>query len=295
MGSAMAKHLVSCNVNLVLYNRTLSKAEEVVASLSTSHPDAPAPMVCGSPAQAVSDSPIVVLMVSDFRAASAVLGLLPEKSLEGKVVLMMSTLGPDESKALFESVTQDLGGVYVEAPVLGSVPQASSGNLEILLGGDEVARRTLEARSDVMDLLSAMGRPRVVGSLGQAPALKLALNSIILASTASLSVAIGMVTGAGLSPSLLMDVLSGSILDMPYFGLKINRMVQGDFSQAAFPLSLMLKDARLITKYAGSVGVRTDVVLEPLVTVVDNAVAAGLGPSDFSAIHSLISPRAQSL
>lgn len=45
----------------------------------------------------------------------------------------MSTLAPTESREIHNAVV-NAGGNYVEAPVLGSIPQAEAGELQVMVG-----------------------------------------------------------------------------------------------------------------------------------------------------------------
>ena len=85
----------------------------------------------------------------------------------------MGTIAPAESVALGREAAS-LGASWLEAPVLGSGPQARSGELIVLCGGGP----PLFARC--RPLLERLGTgPVLVGETGTAAALKLALNNLI--------------------------------------------------------------------------------------------------------------------
>ena len=69
---------------------------------------------------------VLVLMVSDRLAIEETLLVFSSSDeskrrlhLRGKTVLQMGTIGPDDSRTVAQRV-EAMGGVYVEAPVLGS-------------------------------------------------------------------------------------------------------------------------------------------------------------------------------
>ena len=68
---------------------------------------------------------VLVLIVSDRLAIEETLFFPSEyeskrsRDLRGKTVLQMGTIGPDDSRTVAQRV-EAMGGVYVEAPVLGS-------------------------------------------------------------------------------------------------------------------------------------------------------------------------------
>lgn len=77
---------------------------------------------------------VVLLMLSDSDAIHD--ALLPKEglaALAGKTVLQMGTIGPDESRDI-AAIVGAAGGDYVEAPVLGSQPEALKGTLLLMVG-----------------------------------------------------------------------------------------------------------------------------------------------------------------
>jgi len=82
----------------------------------------------------------------------------------------MSTVSPRRSQLLAERVDA-LGAQMLDAPVSGSVPQAESGTLAIMVGGESQAFAAVEP------LLHELGQTVThVGTHGQGMLLKLAVN-----------------------------------------------------------------------------------------------------------------------
>jgi 3-hydroxyisobutyrate dehydrogenase-like beta-hydroxyacid dehydrogenase len=61
----------------------------------------------------------------------------------GKVYIDMSTVSPEASVTVAEQV-RSIGARMLDAPVSGSVPQAETGTLTIMVGGDAAAFRLVE-------------------------------------------------------------------------------------------------------------------------------------------------------
>lgn len=115
MGAAMCLHLMENKHKLTVWNRTARKAKPVVKAGATQ---------VQTPAGLFAENDIVINIVIDDKAAKTAYesrdGLL-SANLKGKLVVEMSTLMPDTTKAL-EAKVQAKGGTFLECPVGGSVP-----------------------------------------------------------------------------------------------------------------------------------------------------------------------------
>jgi 3-hydroxyisobutyrate dehydrogenase-like beta-hydroxyacid dehydrogenase len=184
MGSALAGRLDEAGFELVLWNRTASRAEAL--ALGT---------VADTPAAAASG---VDIIISSLTGPDAVLAtyLGPDGALAagaGKHVIEMSTAGPDLVADLAPHVVA-AGGSLVDAPILGAPPFVRAGEAAILIGGTD------EDVTAVTPVLNVFGTVRHVGPLGSAARLKLVANSMladVILAAAELQVAGEM---AGLDP-----------------------------------------------------------------------------------------------
>lgn len=221
------------------------------------------------------------------RDGAAVRDLLSEggafPDLHGKTVIQMSTIGSAESQML-EADVRKAGGDYLEAPVLGSVPQATDGSLKVMVGG---APETAERWGD---LLRRFGPdPRRIGPVGHASALKLALNQLIGSLAVAHSLSLGLARRAGIDVNLYLDVLSKSPFQSPTFDRKLPQILARDFSKPNFPAALLLKDLDLVRAEATSLGLDTT-ALEGVRAVVGKTVDAGRGWEDYAALYEVIDP-----
>ena len=168
----------------------------------------------------VRDGSVVRELLSDE-------GFIP--SLGGRTVIQMSTIAAAESLRLMEDV-RGAAGDYLEAPVLGSVPQAEEGKLLVMVGGSS------EQLERWGGLLRCFGpEPRLVGPVGHAATLKLAMNQLIASLSAAFSLSLGMVRRKGIEVDLFMDILRKSAFYAPTFDRKLPQMLARDFSSANFP------------------------------------------------------------
>lgn len=269
LGAPIALRLASTGLDVTVWNRTASKARELgEAGLE----------VAETAAAALLASPVSILMLSDAPAIREVLFSSESRAaLAGRTVVQMGTIGPDESR-VFAAEVASAGGEWVEAPVLGSIPQADSGTLQVMVGGTSEQLERLEP------LLSALGRDvRLVGEVGKAAALKLALNQLIGSLTAAFATSLAYVRAEGIPPELFMEVLRPSALYAPTFDKKLGRMLEGEYSNPTFPLRLLRKDVGLFRRAALEADL-SPVVAEAVLAVVDAAVERDLADADYSAL-----------
>jgi 3-hydroxyisobutyrate dehydrogenase-like beta-hydroxyacid dehydrogenase len=122
--------------------------------------------VATSAEEAVSCSDVVVLVLSDAEAIRSALldDTTSAAALKGKCVLQMGTIGPEESSSIAADA-QAAGAQYIEAPVLGSQPEASRGTLLVMVGCDEAPEST-----PAWPVIQAFGQdPLHIGKVQSAP------------------------------------------------------------------------------------------------------------------------------
>ncbi len=269
LGAPMALRLASTGLDVTVWNRTAAKAEALAAA---------GLVVAPSAAAALAASPVSILMLADGPAIGEVLlSREARAALPGRTVVQMGTIGPDESRAFAAEVAR-AGGEWVEAPVLGSVPQADSGTLQVMVGG------TAEQAERLAPLLSRLGTDvRRVGDVGSAAALKLALNQLIGSLTAAFATSLAAVRAAGLDPELFMEVLRPSALYAPTFDKKLGRMLEREYENPTFPLRLLRKDLALFVAAARGAGLEPRVT-ESVLVCVEEAMRQGHAGNDYAAL-----------
>jgi 3-hydroxyisobutyrate dehydrogenase len=273
LGGEIAIRLKDQGFAVSAWNRTAQKAAPL-ATVGIRLPE--------TAAGAIADAELVLLLLADANAIEATLfatDSLPD--LAGRTVVQMGTIAPLESQALSERVAA-AGGAYLEAPVLGSLPEARAGKLLVMAGGDAALyRRCLP----VLEALSQ--EPRHIGGVGQAAALKLAMNQLIAGLTASFALSLGLVRKAGLDVEQFMGMLRGSALYAPTFDKKLDKYLQHDYASANFPLKHLLKDVRLMQSVMGEAGIDTG-LLEAVAAAAERGIAAGYGDMDYSALYEAL-------
>lgn len=277
MGSRMAGRLLDAGHHLTVWNRTATRTADLVSRGA---------VAADTPAAAAAHADAVITMLADPAALRDVTEG-PDGGLTGvrpgSTLIEMSTVGPDAVGRL-STVLPD-GVDLLDAPVLGSLPEAEAGKLRIFVGGPA----PLAKRWD--PVLSAMGTPMHVGPLGSGAAAKLVANSTLFGVLAVLGEALALAEGLGLSRDVAFDVLSATPV-----GAQADRrrpaVTSGEFP-LRFAMTLARKDADLVTTAANEAGLRLPVAAGARNWVAD-AVAAGRSDQDYSAVvaHIMAASRA---
>jgi 3-hydroxyisobutyrate dehydrogenase len=271
----MAQRLLGANIELVAYNRTPEKLAPLQEAGSA---------IASTPDQVIAASECVILMLTNAAAIQNV--LLSEASrqhLAGRTVIQMGTITPTESKAIRDEVVA-AGGDYLEAPVLGSIPEAQAGKLIVMVGG------STEQFKRWSDLLGNFGsEPMLMGAVGTAATVKLALNQLIASLSSAFALSLGFVERQGVDVELFMQILRNSTLYAPTFDKKLQRMRDRNYSNPNFPTKHLLKDTNLFISEAKSIGLNISSI-EGVRHILEAAIAQGLSEADYSSLFSAIAP-----
>ncbi len=273
MGLPMAQRLLAANIELIAYNRTPEKLEPLKAAGAE---------IAAHPEEAIRAADRVILMLTN---AVAIYSLLlsdgSSSNLAGRTVIQMGTITPTESKEIRNAVI-NVGAEYIEAPVLGSIPEAKAGKLIVMVGAyQEQYQRHLE-------LLKNFGsEPILVGSVGTAAALKLTLNQLIASLTTAFALSLGFVQRQGIEVELFMQILRSSALYAPTFDKKLQRMLEGNYANPNFPTKHLMKDTDLFITEAKSVGLNVSSI-EGVREILEIAIKMSFANEDYSSLFSAI-------
>jgi 3-hydroxyisobutyrate dehydrogenase len=272
MGAPMARNLARAGHDVRAWNRSPEKA----APLRDDGVD-----VCADPASAAAGADVVLTMLAD---ADAVLDVAHQADLaEGQIWWQASTIGIDGIEQC-ASLAEEAGATLVDAPVLGTRMPAEEGKLLILASGPDEA---LDACAPLFDAVGQ--RTMRLGTAGTATRLKLAVNTWVLAVTQGTAETIAVAQALGLDPAWVFQALEGGALDLPYFRMKGEMMLDEEFP-ASFGLALAAKDARLVREAAERHGADVPMV-RAIAERFAEATEAGHGDEDMAATFRLSRPR----
>lgn len=276
-------------VEVIAWNRTDEKLEPLLEA---------GVAIASSPTELFQQADVIILMLSDVVAirellfpteipADASSTDFPAEESEGAMpplhsytFIQMGTIAPSESRDLLSDILA-AGGDYLEAPVLGSIPQVKSGTLQVMVGG------TVAQFEEWRSLLQLLGEPLYIGMVGSAAALKLALNQLIGSLTTAFAQSLRFVQQQEVPVDTFMDVLRESALFAPTFDKKLERMLDQNFENPNFPSKHLLKDIRLFLQEARAEGLRVDSV-EGVRQILEATCNQGLADADYSALSAVL-------
>ena len=268
MGAGMARNIAGAGIPLRVWNRTAEKARPLAETGAT---------VAGTAAEAVRGADVVITMLFDTESVESTMTEARDGLADGTVWLQQSTVGVEGTERLTK-LAEELGLVYVDAPVLGTKKPAEDGNLVVLASGPDSAKDT------VQPILDAIGSTTTwLGEAGQGTRLKLVANSWVLTVVEGIAEALTLARALGVEPQRFLDVVKGGAMDAPYVQLKGRAMLDGDFAPS-FGLDGAAKDAGLIVDAARAAG--ADVaVIEAVQQHFARALSEGHGDKDLSATY----------
>jgi len=276
----MAQNLLRAGHEVVVWNRTPSKAEPL-----TSAGGKPAK----TPGEAAQAAEIVITMLADDHAvSSAVLGAegVAQELARGAMHVSMSTISVALSQKLAEEHAAR-GQHYIAAPVFGRPEAAAAGKLFIVSAGPK------DAVERAMPVFEAMGQ-RVFG-FGDKPEManvvKLSGNFLIAAVIESLGEAIALTRKYGIKPQEYVEFLTDTLFAAPVYKTYGGLIANQNHHPAGFRMRLGLKDVKLALAAAEAV----DAPL-PLASLIRDhiltALARGMEDLDWSATAKLAAENA---
>lgn len=273
MGSRMAARLVDDH-EVTVWNRTANRTAPLVERGATA---------AQTPAHAARDADVVITMLADPAALVDVSegdDGIAAALRQDATVIEMSTVGPAAITRLAGALPAGVG--LLDAPVLGSLPQAEEGSLNIFVGGPPELVRTWTP------LLELMGKPLPVGPLGSGAAAKLVANSTLFGTTGVLGEALALARGLGLEDEAAYSVLALSPVASQLERRK-DAIISGNYPRR-FPLRLARKDVELVREAAREAGVEVKLA-NASADWLEAAEAAGLGEEDYASVLEFIRGR----
>ncbi|MER3475573.1 MAG: hydroxyacid dehydrogenase [Leptolyngbya sp. ERB_1_2] len=269
MGLPMAQRLIAAGHSVTAYNRTAAKLEPLTGA-----------KIAVSASEAIAASDCVILMLTNAQAIQETL-FSDQTVLRDRTVIQMSTIAPHESQEIRDRVVA-AGGSYLEAPVLGSIPEARSGKLIVMVGADT------EQFEQWRSLLQTFGEnPILLGSVGSAATVKLALNQLI--GSSAFAASLGLVLRQNVDVEAFMQILRQSALYAPTFDKKLQRMLDRDFENPNFPTKHLQKDMGLFIETARSSNLDVASV-EGVREILNRAIDQNLADLDYAALFAIVCP-----
>lgn len=274
MGSRMAANLQKAGMDLIVFNRTKDKANELLAAGAT---------WAESPAEAVKEASIIVTMLGNPEAVEAIAlgesGIL-NHAPKGSLWIDSSTVNPSFSKAMAAAATNS-GIRFLDAPVAGTKAPAEKGELVFFVGGESADRDEAEP------LFQAMGSKAVhLGEHGKGASMKMLINLMLAQSMLAFSEALVLGESMGLHQGAMLDILLNAPVTAPFLK-NVRPRIESPSDEINFPLKWMQKDIQLATQTAYENGIAMP-SLNAAKETYALAKQMGFGEKDFSSIHAFL-------
>ncbi|NKB48614.1 MAG: NAD-binding protein [Alphaproteobacteria bacterium] len=234
MGQGMARRVLDAGNDLIVYNRTAAKAEDLRAAGAT---------VVENVAAAVVDRDVVITMITDDNALTSIAGGeggLIDTLSAGQIHLAMGTHSVEMTRAI-TAMHVEANQIFVAAPVLGRPDRAAAGELGIMPAGPA------DAVAQVMPLLEVMGRR--IFPAGDSPdaaaAIKIAHNFVLGCAIGVMGEGVSLVRKYGVEPLVLHEVLTEGIFGSPAYQIYGDIIVREAYDDVGFSTLIGLKDANL--------------------------------------------------
>jgi len=199
----------------------------------------------------------------------------------GGITVDCSTVSPAVTREV--STALAINGVrHMDAAMLGSLPQAETGEIGFVVGGDP------HAFEEVAPLLDILGRFRkYAGPSGAGNRIKLIHQMLVAVNAVAVAESIAFCLSTETDLDTFYEVVcgGGGFAYSRYFEKRVPRMRAGDFTPL-FTLSLMTKDITLSQGLARDAGVQTP-MLDQIVETFVKAGQENWGGEDFSAVARL--------
>jgi 2-hydroxy-3-oxopropionate reductase len=237
MGKPMGMNLLKAGFPLTVWNRTASRADELVAAGAK---------CAKSPRELAANSELMLSIVSDPPALEEILwgqnGAM-QGLQRGSIYIDSSTVSPTLARKV-ATACEERGVRFLDAPVTGGDWGAKKGELLFMVGGDAATLTEVES------VLRVLGKKWFhLGPNGAGQTIKLAMNLILALQVDALAEALALVTAAGLQGDKLVEVMQSSMARSGVLDIKSQNLLKGDYTPS-FPLRLMHKDMRLALELA---------------------------------------------
>jgi len=247
MGFPMAGHLQAAGHEVTVYNRTATKAQQWVKTYNGQQ--------AASPREAATDAQIVFLCVGDDDDVRSVVlgdsGIFAGASA-GAIVVDHTTASADLARHL-QSLGEDRGLGFLDAPVSGGQAGAVNGALTIMVGGEEVS---YDAALPVLQVYAR--RVRLLGPAGSGQLAKMVNQICIAGVVQGLAEALQFSQHAGLDSAAVVEVISQGAAQSWQMENRYETMLAAEYDHG-FAVDWMRKDLSMVLSEAAGMGLELPV------------------------------------
>ena len=263
MGRSMVRNLMKAGYQVAVYNRTKSKADELVAEGAG---------WCDSPAECAKGRDVVITIVGYPKDVEQVYfgedGVI-EGADPGTCLIDMTTTSPKLARELYEK-GKEKGLKVLDAPVTGGDSGAKAGTLTILAGGDK------ETFDFCLPVFEAMGKSIYYeGPAGNGQHTKMCNQIAIAGALSGACEALAYAKAVGLDPALMLESISTGAAGSAQMTNVASRILKDDY-QPGFFMKHFIKDMKLAEEESESAGARLP-MLECVLKMYEQLESQGKG------------------
>ncbi len=230
MGGAMAKHLHSLDQTILCFD---------VNDAIRANIDAAGLPLANSAKELAARCEHIILSLPNAAIVRAVMAEVHDAIKPNSIVLDTSTSEPDTSRQIAIDAST-AGYSFIDAPVSGGQAAAASGNMTMLLGGEEGAIARVHP---LIDLLTA--KIVHVGESGAGHAAKITNNMLCAANLVLVTEAIRLAEASGISAATLLEGVNAGSGRSGVSEVNFPNFILNNGFDSGFTMGLMRKDVRL--------------------------------------------------
>ena len=264
MGKPMAINLMKAGYEVIVWNRTGSKAEELIA-YGARH---------AHELKDAASADILITMLEAGPQVQLIIEAMLNEIRPGTLVIDMSSTRQSEAQEI-HALLIEKNIHFIDAPVSGGVVGAEAASLAIMAGGDA------DQFERAKPVLSTMGKPTLVGAAGCGQLSKLCNQLIVGATLNIIAEALLLAEAGGADPAAVRASIRGGFAESRLLEVHGQRMLDRNFMPGG-QVKTQLKDLENILDAAKNSGVNLSVTA--LVTEHYRALAQIAPHADQSAI-----------
>lgn len=272
MGGAMALNLHKARLLEVIWNRTMSIADDIGQKTGIG--------VAASIEALSSECEAIIICVSKDDDVLEVTRKVASGIKPGTILIDTSTVSSDTAKQAAEMI-EAKGAHFLDCPVTGGSEGAKNATLSIMVGGDEATLNTARP------VLSAIGKKIIhIGPTGSGQACK-AVNQVICAGI-NQAVTEGLAFGQGMKLDMdrVLEAISAGAAGNWFMDHRGKTMLAGTF-EPGFKLKLHHKDLKICLDMASTMDEAGLPLTSMTVADYEELIGQGHGDEDISTLFRL--------
>lgn len=275
VGAGMALRLLSRGYTVNIWNRTPEKLSNLIEAGA---------VIQESEVENIKSADVIISVLPDSPALQDVLFHNDwAHELHGRTVLHFGSLNASRSQAFMDAFQAHQAN-YIEVAAMGNRDQVQNGEWQLFVGAERADFENVEQLlGDLSDQVT------YIGSVGEASAMKLALQQLSASVFCAFSSSLSLIKESGGDVEMFMNFLRQSPAYAPMFDKALNVLLDRQYDDKSMPSKHIEQDLKLFLEHAEELGLTTHHV-ESIRELIGFCVARGMKDVDYTVVHDIISP-----